>query len=91
MKKLLIALIVLAIGSSLYAQPQIGKPAPDFTLKDSNGQTHTLKEHAGKVVVLEWINLDCPFVQKFYNSKTMQYHPRSRMARRLLLRTGKTR
>jgi len=47
---------------------QVGKPAPDFTLTDLDGNTHTLSEYTeqGKIVVLEWFNPDCPFVQKHH-------------------------
>ena len=40
----------------------IGKPAPDFTLKDVDGQVVHLADYRGKVVVLEWFNPKCPFV-----------------------------
>jgi len=45
---------------------EVGKPAPDFTLTDTEGKTHRLGDYTaqGKVVVLEWFNPDCPFVQK---------------------------
>ena len=46
--------------------------APEFTLKDSNGKEHSLKEYKGKVVVLEWVNHGCPFVVKHYASDNMQ-------------------
>lgn len=32
--------------------PAVGKPAPEFSLQDQNGETHTLKEHAGSWVLL---------------------------------------
>jgi hypothetical protein len=44
-------------------QAQLGKPAPDFTLTDTDGKTHTLAALKGKTVVLEWFNPDCPFVK----------------------------
>ena len=44
------------------AKAEVGKPAPDFTLVDLHGKTHKLSDHAGKVVVLEWFNPECPFV-----------------------------
>lgn len=50
----------------------IGKPAPAFSAVDSIGQTVTLQEFAGKIVVLEWTNHDCPFVKKYYNGGAMQ-------------------
>jgi peroxiredoxin len=50
----------------------VGQPAPDFTLQDERGAHHALAEYRGKVVVLEWTNPECPFVQRHYASKTMQ-------------------
>lgn len=42
----------------------VGKPAPDFTLKDLSGKEFKLSAHKGKTVVLEWFNPGCPFVKK---------------------------
>lgn len=53
---------------------EVGKPAPNFTLTDTEGKEHSLHAYLmeGKTVVLEWFNPDCPFVQKLHkNSKTM--------------------
>ena len=55
---------VFSLG--LAAAPQVGAPAPDFTVVDSKGNSHSLKDFAGKNVVLEWTNHDCPFVKKHY-------------------------
>jgi alkyl hydroperoxide reductase subunit AhpC len=52
--------------------PEIGKPAPDFTLQSSQGKPVTLSSFQGKYVVLEWTNPDCPFVHKHYDSGNMQ-------------------
>lgn len=41
---------------------EVGKPAPDFTLTDLQGDQHELSSHRGKIVVLEWFNPECPFV-----------------------------
>lgn len=54
------------------AETSIGETAPDFTLPDSNGNTRSLSDYRGKIVVLEWLNHGCPFVQKHYNSGNMQ-------------------
>ena len=54
-----------------HAAAKIGEAAPAFTLHDINGKTHNLADYAGKTVVLEWINPDCPFVQRHYNLDTM--------------------
>jgi peroxiredoxin len=42
----------------------IGKPAPDFTLNDLDGHSVHLADKRGSVVVLEWFNPQCPFVNK---------------------------
>ena len=52
--------------------PEIGAPAPAFSLPDTDGATHTLSDYSGKWVVLEWLNYGCPFVQKHYRSGNMQ-------------------
>jgi peroxiredoxin len=49
----------------------VGQPAPDFTLSDLSGKTVKLSDLKGKLVVLEWVNPDCPYVQKHYNSANM--------------------
>ncbi len=54
------------------AAVEVGQPAPDFALKDERGAQHSLAEYRGKVVVLEWTNPECPFVQRHYADKTMQ-------------------
>lgn len=45
--------------------------APDFTLTDHNGNTHRLSDYKGKIIVLEWINPECPFVARHYQEGTM--------------------
>lgn len=50
----------------------VGEPAPDFELKDESGKTHKLSDYKGKVVVLEWTNPDCPYVERHYGKDTMQ-------------------
>lgn len=70
---LLSALAVsVAIAAPALAAPKVGAPAPAFTAVDSNGKSHSLADYKGKTVVLEWHNLDCPFVKKHYNSGNMQ-------------------
>mgnify|MGYP002363739697 FL=1 len=59
--KTLIAWIALAIAA-------VGQTAPDFTVKNTKGETVSLADLKGKVVVLEWTNHDCPFVKKHYQS-----------------------
>ncbi len=50
----------------------VGEAAPNFKLTGADGKPHTLSEYAGKFVVLEWTNPQCPFVHKFYDSGAMQ-------------------
>ncbi len=40
---------------------EIGKPAPQFTLMDTNGKSVSLSDFKGKTVVLEWFCPSCPF------------------------------
>jgi len=49
-----------------------GQPAPAFSAKDTKGNMHNLADYKGKVVILEWLNHDCPFVKKHYDSGNMQ-------------------
>jgi len=51
---------------------EISKPAPNFKLTSAIGKEHSLSDYKGQWVVLEWVNLQCPFVLKHYNSKNMQ-------------------
>lgn len=43
--------------------PEVGKPAPAFTLPDLDGKKVSLADFKGKRVVLEWFNPECPFVK----------------------------
>src|ERR1700751_1736310 len=62
------------IGSTLLAldSPPVGSAAPDFSLPDAKGKTHSLAEYKGKYVVLEWFNPECPFVKKHYGGGNSQ-------------------
>ena len=46
------------------------KRAPDFTLKSFDGQESALAQLRGKIVVLEWMNFECPFSKYHYETKT---------------------
>lgn len=67
-----VAAVSVAISAPALAAPKIGAAAPHFTAVDTNGKTHNLADYKGKTVVLEWHNVDCPFVKKHYNSGNMQ-------------------
>lgn len=45
-----------------------GDAAPAFTVKNVKGEEVSLAKQKGKVVVLEWVNYECPFVKKHYGS-----------------------
>ena len=55
-----------------HAHAEIGKPAPDFTLKDLEGKEHKLSDLKGKIVVLEWTNHECPFVKRCHAANVMK-------------------
>ena len=55
-----------------HASVSVGQSAPDFHVKDTNGKEQSLSAYKGKFVVLEWVNPDCPFVKKHYDSSNMQ-------------------
>jgi len=49
------------------ATAAVGQAAPEFSAVDTTGKTHRLSDYKGKLVVLEWTNPGCPFVQKHYS------------------------
>ena len=60
------AAALFALSSQAIAK--VGQAAPAFTLTDIAGKTHSLADFKGKTVVLEWVNPECPFVEKHYES-----------------------
>jgi peroxiredoxin len=70
---LALASLSLSTGAVLaQSAAKVGAPAPAFQAVDVEGKTRNLQEFAGKTVILEWTNHDCPYVRKHYNSATMQ-------------------
>ena len=63
------ALVATGCGNAqpTLAKLEVGKPAPAFTVTDADGKSHSLADFAGKTVVLEWNNPECPFVKKHYS------------------------
>lgn len=75
MRKLFLLFATAALSfstESAFATATPGSEAPDFTLQDTTGKSHSLKDFKGKFVVLEWTNYECPFVKKHYGSGNMQ-------------------
>jgi peroxiredoxin len=67
-----LALLVLMATALAAADPvPPGAPAPAFTLTSATGSSVSLASFAGKTVVLEWVNFDCPFVKKHYTQGAM--------------------
>ncbi|MFO7654313.1 MAG: thioredoxin family protein [Candidatus Krumholzibacteriia bacterium] len=70
----LVAAMPAAATPAAATPAEVGQAAPDFTLTDIEGKEHRLGDYMaeGMVVVLEWFNPDCPFVQKHHRThKTM--------------------
>jgi len=69
MKKIFI-ILSLVIGFNTSAQLTNGSQAPDFTLTDIDGTTHTLSTYLsqGKTVVLEFFACHCPSCWAFHNT-----------------------
>ncbi len=59
----------VAVGA---ATVKPGATAPAFTAPDVSGRMVNLGQYAGQIVILEWTNDGCPFVQKHYDSANMQ-------------------
>ena len=60
------------ISGSANAAVETGAAAPAFSVRDASGATRSLSEFAGRTVVIEWTNKDCPYVRKHYSSGNMQ-------------------
>lgn len=86
------ALVATAFAASAFAQaasrhaapnvppaPPVGQPAPDFTLKDTAGRQHALKDYRGRLIVIGFIAVRCP-VSNAYNTRIREladeYRPR---------------
>jgi peroxiredoxin len=63
---------------------ELGKPAPDFSLPDTQGKTHRLSQLKGKTVVLEWFNPDCPFVKSARGKGPLSTLPKERQSDKLV-------
>ena len=61
----------LTLGGSAMADAVVGQAAPAFKGVDAAGKPVSLDQYKGKYVVLEWVNPECPFVKKHYDSGNM--------------------
>lgn len=67
-----VILSTFVLSTSAFAAAVPGKAAPAFEVSDAVNKIHKLADYAGKWVVLEWFNKDCPYVKKHYGSGNMQ-------------------
>ncbi len=51
---------------------KVGKPAPNFALKDIKGKAHQLSSYAGNYVVIEWFNPGCPYCRGIYDNGVVE-------------------
>lgn len=56
---------ILALAASAMIA-SAADPAPAFSVPNTKGETVSLADFKGKVIVLEWTNFECPFVKKHY-------------------------
>jgi peroxiredoxin len=47
-----------------------GRKAPNFQLSSFDGRSFSLSQFQGRVVVLEWFNMECPFSKYHYETKS---------------------
>jgi peroxiredoxin len=71
MKTTLALFTSLTLASAAMAV-EVGKPAPDFTVTDITGKPVKLSDYAGKIVVIESYNSDCPYCHNQYKTGAMQ-------------------
>jgi AhpC/TSA family len=77
---MLAAALTFTAAPDAIADATVGQPAPAFELVDSTGQARSLADFAGKTVVLEWTNNECPFVRKHYGADNIQAQQRDAAA-----------
>lgn len=63
---------ILAFSISVANALSVGDSAPLFSLENQNGETVSLSDYKDGIVVLEWLNPDCPYVQRHYRETTMK-------------------
>ena len=83
-----VAVAGLGLGGLVHAtelgRVDVGAPAPGFTAKGADGKQHSLRDFAGKLVVLEWTNPVCPFTAIKYKSGAMQALQRYAVSRQVV-------
>jgi len=83
MRKSLLIVVVAAVGVAAVVagwSPAAEKPTEKeevkkafaFTLLDQDGNKVMMSQFRGQVVVLEWVNFDCPFSRRHYEQGTFR-------------------
>jgi peroxiredoxin len=68
----IVAVAVISAFTFVPGEVEVGKAVPAFSLKGIDGKSYSISDFKGKVVVLEWSNPNCPYVQRVYKSGIMQ-------------------
>ena len=58
-------------GDKAAAGAKVGEAAPGFTLKTADGKDWSPSDAAGKVVVIEWVNPECPVCERVMKDGTV--------------------
>ena len=67
-----LALSLALLPGLALATPKVGEPAPDFSVRDTQGSVWNKERLDGRPAILEWTNHDCPYVVKHYGAGNMQ-------------------
>lgn len=59
-------------SSSTSKPAELSQPAPNFSLNDCFGKLFSITEFKGKIVVLEWLNQNCPVSRGAHEKMKMQ-------------------
>lgn len=63
--------LALQLATSPPTGPKIGEPAPAFEVVDTTGRKHRLEDYRDRIVILEWTNPNCPYVERQYRTGAM--------------------
>ena len=67
----IVAVVFIPAFMFVPGEVEVGKAVPEFSLKGIDGKSYSISDFKGKVVVLEWSNPNCPYVQRVYKSGIM--------------------